>query len=170
MIMLRIFLVLVSLFLVSCGSLRESPAIYFSNASNDAIANIECLWPNKMLLTLATLNPGDSRTQSIYLKRDSQFFGPVHISWYNSKGEKIVRNFNFKKENLPSIADRDIYSYVQFYFIDDDLDVMTSDGTDVGGKVRRMERLMAKYGSEFRSTNSQVSTSLIRAVPITQTW
>lgn len=158
----RIFLILSSLLLVSCSSLRESPTIYFSNAGNDPISNLECLWPNKTLLTLSTLNPGDSRTQSFYIRGDSRFFGPVHISWYNSKGEKIVKNFNFKKENLPSISERDIYSYVQFYFIDDDLDVVTSDAVDIGGKVRRMERLMARYESEFRSNNSQVSTSLIR--------
>ena len=141
-------IVIIPSLLSSCTQ-REAPTIYFSNASPYPIKDIECIWNNKYSLTLSNLNPGDSRSQSFYITRYSQFFGPVNISWYNKNGQKIVKNFNFKKENLPSISDHEIFNYVQLYFGQDDLESVSSDSPDVANKGRRMDRIMKVYHDQF---------------------
>ena len=145
----KIFILLTTFFLVGCvGNDVESPVIYFSNASANPIKNIECNW-NGNLLSLVALNPGDSRSQSFFISSDSKFFGQVYATWYNSKGERLSKNFTFRKENLPSFADKTTYNYVQLYFDQEDIEVSTSDVADLTGKVRRMEQVMNKYHDDF---------------------
>lgn len=146
--MSKIFVIIAALFLVSCGANIESPVVYFSNASPEPVRNIECNW-NGNILSLGALNPGDTRSQSFFLTSDSKFFGPVYVVWYNDKGDRVSKNFNFKKENLPSIRDKTTYNYVQLYFDQFDIEVSTSDAADLTGKVRRMEQVMNKYHDDF---------------------
>jgi hypothetical protein len=133
--------------LTSCSTV-ESPVIYLSNASPESVRNIECNW-NGNLLSLKGLNPGDTRSQSFFISSDSKFFGPIYATWYNAKGDRLSKSFNFKKENMPSISDKTYYNYVQLYFDQDDIEVMTSDVADLSGKVRRMEQVMNKYHDDF---------------------
>lgn len=146
--MRKIFTIIsVLLFTASCSSV-ESPVVYFSNASPEQVKNIECNW-NGNLLSLKALNPGDTRSQSFFISGDNRFFGPVYVTWFNAKGDRLSKNFNFKKENMPSISDKTYYSYIQLYFDQDDIEVMTSDVADLSGKVRRMEQMMNKYHDDF---------------------
>lgn len=147
--MSKFFLILSSLLLVGCGSTIESPVIYFSNASPASIRNIEVSWAKKESLTLAGLNPGDTRSQSFFISSDSKFFGPVYATWFNARGDRMSKNFNFKKENMPSIHDKTTYNYVQLYFDQEDIEITTSDSPDLTGKVRRMETVMNKYHDDF---------------------
>ncbi len=143
------FLILASLFLVGCGANIESPVVYFSNASSGPIKNIEVSWAKNNALTLAGLNPGDTRSQSFFISSDSQFFGSVYAVWHNSRGDRMSKNFNFRKENLPSMDDKTTYNYVQLYFDQEDIEVTTSDVADLTGKVRRMDQVMNKYHDDF---------------------
>lgn len=145
--MLRVFVMLISLLLVGCSSV-ESPVIYLSNASAQPIKNIECSW-NGNILGLGALNPGDTRSQSFFISDDAKFFGPVSVQWFDAKGERVLKSFNFKKENLPSIIDKTTYNYVQLYFDQEDIEIITSDVADLSGKVRRMEQVMNKYHDDF---------------------
>lgn len=145
--MSKFFTLLAALILVGCGSV-ESPVVYFSNASPDRIRNIECNWSGN-ILSLAALNPGDTRSQSFVIGSKSKFFGPIYVTWYNAKGDRVSKNFNFKKENLPSIEDNDTYNYVQLYFDQEDIEVSSSDAADLTGKTRRMEQVMNKYHDDF---------------------
>lgn len=164
--MAKVFLILTSLLLVSCASLKESPVIYFSNASNAPIKNIQCTWAEKNVLSLPVLNPGDSRSLSFYIRGDSAFFGLINVSWDNGHGEKMTKSFFFRKENMPSIFDPTTYNYVQLYFDQFDVEVVSSDAPDLGGKVRRMERLLAHYSSEYKNVAGSVpQTSLISIQP-----
>ena len=148
--MLKIFLILASLLLVGCSADNiESPVIYFSNASPEPIKNIEVNWSQKNSLTLAALNPGDTRSQSFFISNESKFFSPVYVTWYNAKGERVSKNFNFRKENLPSINDKTTYNYVQLYFDQEDIEIITSDAADLTGKIRRMEQAMNKHHDSF---------------------
>ncbi len=153
---MKIFLpILALIFLTSCGANIESPVIYFSNASAQKIKNIECSWNGK-ILTLSNLNPGDSRSQSFFINKDENFFGQVHVSWFNHEGDRVAKNFTFKKENLPSIEDKTTYNYVQLYFDQQDLEIITSDITDLSGKVSRMDRMMNRFHDDFvKNTNSK---------------
>lgn len=164
--MSKIFLILISLLLVACGgATKESPVIYFSNASSSPIAKIKCNWAEKNELTLPVLNPGDSRSQSFYIKDDADFFGTVNISWSNSKGEKVVKEFNFREKHLPSMDDSTTYNYVQLYFDQEDIDVISSDSADLTGKTRRMDRLLTQYRDAYAQGHSTPQTSLISVQP-----
>lgn len=164
--MSKIFLLLASLLLVSCGgSSKESPVIYFSNASPAQITKIKCNWAGNNELTLPILTPGDSRSQSFYTKKDADFFGTVNISWNNSKGEKVVKEFNFREKHLPSMGDSTTYNYIQLYFDQEDIDVVSSDSADLTGKTRRMDQRLTQYRDAYAQGHSTPQTSLITVQP-----
>lgn len=150
--MKKIFFVLVSLFLVSCGSHKESPVIYFSNASLAPINDIKCSWAKKNVLGLPRLNPGESRSQSFYMNSNSDFFGNIAISWRNNNGERISREINFQPNNLPSISDSTTYNFIQIYLDQDELEIATSDAPDLSGKTRKMDRLLTKYQEAYKQS------------------
>ncbi len=163
----KILFILIGFSFFSCGDLRESPVIYFSNASSEPISSIEATWARKNVLTLSELNPGDSRSQSFYISSNSDFFGFIMVSWVNASGNKITKKFLFKENNLPDISDFTNYNYVQLYLGQEDLDVITSSSPDVSGKTRRMEALLSRYREEFLRyhPSSKGSNSLISAHP-----
>ncbi|MBM5781838.1 MAG: hypothetical protein FJ368_00260 [Pelagibacterales bacterium] len=135
--------------LISCSSSRrEAPTIYFSNVSPDMVKDIRVNWVSKNVLTLPNLGPGDSRTQTFYIKQEVDFFGDVSVSWMNARGEKLMKNFTIQKDHLPSIKDKFSFSYVQFYFSQDDIEIITSDIVDISGKSKMMDRLMIKHRSD----------------------
>lgn len=145
----------------------ESPVIYFSNASTAPITNIRCEWVRNSVLSLAKLIPGDTRSQSFYMYKSSAFFGLVKISWTNEQGDTITREFYFRENNMPSINDHSTYNYVQIYFDQTDLEVVSSDAPDLSGKTVRMDRLLASYKRQYQlGVPAQVPTSLISVEPI----
>ena len=146
--MLKILSVLALIILIGCGGTKhESLSVYFSNVSAGIISEIQCNWAGKNKLTLSALNPGDSRTQS-FVAATSDFFGPVSVSWKDETGNKMTKEFTFRAEDLPNISNHELYSYVQLYFSSDDLEVVSSDGVDINGKSRMMDRLLTKYRTE----------------------
>lgn len=167
--MFKKFLILLSFFVASCSTIasQESPVIYFSNASLDPIKNIHCEWADGNVLSLPLLNPGDSRSQSFYLKKSSAFFGLVKVSWISNAGENVSREFYFRENNLPSIDDHSTYNYVQIYFDQSDIEVVSSDAPDLSGKTRRMDALLLSYKNNYLHGHPVVvPTSLIRVEPI----
>lgn len=164
--MLKKFFIFTALvFLANCSAKRESPVVYLSNASPEPIANIRCDWPDGNVLTLAGLDPGDSRSQSFYIRRDSDFFGTINVSWTNAKGEAQKKAFNLRKEHLPSISDHTTYSFVQLYIDQEDLEIVTSDIPDLGGKNRRMEAMLAKYHNDYALSHGKGQSALIAIQP-----
>jgi hypothetical protein len=156
--------VIMHLLLVSCaGAKKESPVIYFSNVSLEPIKEIRCFWGEKNTLTLPLLNPGDSRSQSFYIGKSSEFFGLIKILWKNSKDETVVKEFYFTSKNLPSMSERDAYNYVQLYIDQEDVEIVTSDVADLSSKTRRMEKILVQNRAQyFESHPKAVATSLIR--------
>jgi len=153
------------LFLAACAN-KESPVIYFSNVSAAPIKDIQCRW-GKKLLNLPALDPGDSRSQSFYISDDSDFFDAVSISWRTDGGDRIIREFAFRENNMPSIEDDTTYNYVQFYIDQDEMEIVSSDAPDLPGKTRKMERLMAMYKSEYGKTHPSgtVRSALVTVSP-----
>jgi hypothetical protein len=158
--------ILIGFAFFSCGELRESPVIYFSNASPAPIKSIEATWARKNVLTLSELNPGDSRSQSFYISSNSDFFGFIIVSWVNAAGDKITKKFFFKENNLPDIGDFTNYHYVQIYLDQEDLEIVTSASPDPSGKTRKMEALLGQYRDQFTRANpGKASNSLISTHP-----
>ncbi len=161
--MSKIIFILLALFLSSCSGIKlESPVIYFSNASSETIKNIECVWAGQNLLTLPFLSAGESRSQSFYIANKEEFFGLVIVSWFNNEGEKLVREFYFQDNNLPSIEDHTTYNYVQFYLDQEELEIVSSDAPDLAGKTRKMEKLLARLKAGHKEELTPTQTSLIR--------
>ena len=151
------FFFLIAFFcLIACKSKFESPVVYLSNYSSEPIKNIECNWAGKHVLSLPNLNPGDSRSQSFMIKKDADFFGENYISWYNSHGDKLVKNFTLREHHLPSIHDKDVYSYIQLYFSQGTIEVVSSDAPDIAGKTTYMDRMMEKHRYDFKTGQTPV--------------
>ena len=166
--MSKFFSVLLVIFLASCSSKREGPVIYFSNASEKPIKNLRCTWVNTNL-SLAALNPGDTRSQSFYISKNSEFLGLIRLSWTNGEGNVVKKEFNLGINNLPSIADHTTYSYMQLYLDQHDVEIISSDSADLGGKTRRMERVLLEYSSHHtKGTPVSAQTALIRVEPVTK--
>lgn len=161
----KIPFLLLSFLLISCGTNRESPMIYFSNASLKPIKNINCEWAEKHVLSLPSLNPGESRSQSFYIKDNTDFFGLVKISWTNDEGNNISREFFFRKTNLPSIDDPTTYNYVQLYFDQHYVEITTSDSPDSGGKAAKMDELMVFYSEQYVKNHKAENPQLISVQP-----
>ena len=96
--MKKFVIIILTLLIASCSNLqkKESPVIYFSNSSDSAITDLQCVWVENQVLSLPYLAPGDTRSQSFYINSNEEFFGYVSIAWRNSSGKKIVREFDFK--------------------------------------------------------------------------
>lgn len=152
--MLRKFIIISLLFLNSCASIskRESPNIYFSNASNKVISNIRCNWAG-VRMSLPSLNPGDTRSQNFYIRSDSEFFGLIKLSWTNNDGRSFNKEFFFGEKHLPSLGEDEDYKYVQLYFDDYGAEVVSSDIADLSGKVRRMEKILVERHNQFIKTH-----------------
>lgn len=146
--------------LSSCSSKTESPVIYFSNLSKSVVSDIKCVWARNETLTLPYLHPGDSRGQSFYINSNDDFFGPVYISWRNKEGRKIIREFDFKKNNLPSIEIDRSYDYVQFYLDQEGMDIVSSDAPDLSYKTVRMDKKLRDIKRLYGRRNG--GSSLIR--------
>lgn len=159
--MFKIFLILVSFLFISCAPSKESPVVYFSNASADPISDIKCDWVGKHTMTLAALNPGDSRSQSFYIRDNDDFFGRIKVSWRNNKGAALVREFAFRKNNLPSIFNSKTYNYVQFYLDQDELEIISSDAPNLSGKIRKMDKLMRNHKKAYLRKGKKNDNSLI---------
>ena len=96
-------LIIFLLFLLSSCSIfpKEAPTIYVSNLSPNIIKNISIEFPKKTL-NLPQLNPGLTRGGSFIVNDPEDFFGAIKVGWNNLYSENIIRNFNLKKNDLPS--------------------------------------------------------------------
>ena len=90
-------------YLSSCAKTVYAPAINFENNSHSysPIKNVKVIWNGLRLIEESDLDVCRSSKHSIYLDEISSFFGPVHVEWENAKGEKFIKDFIFKKDDLP---------------------------------------------------------------------
>lgn len=161
--MKKFIIIFTLLLLASCSAIqtKESPVIYFSNASTKPISNIRCVWAENEVMTLSALYPGNTRSQSFYIKKNEDFFGYVTISWQNASGQEIVREFDFKDNNLPSINNERSYDFVQFYLDQEELEIISSDAPDLTWKTQKMDRLLTQYNQAYSNPSTSVNSALI---------
>lgn len=120
---------MVVLILNSCSTAVLSPSVRIQNSSPDGgqIKNIEVIWNGYRLLK--TTGPKNTcfgmDEQSFALRKKSDLFGPVHAEWQNAKGEKISKDFIFKKEDLTSNPYH--LSTIVLFFTQTDVEYYTSD-------------------------------------------
>jgi uncharacterized protein YodC (DUF2158 family) len=122
-------LFIMCLALCSCASAYLSPSVRFQNSSSDGseIRNIQVVWNGYRLLKES--GPFNACKygggQSFALRKKSDLFGPVHAQWQNAKGEKISKDFIFKKEDLASNPYH--LSTIVLFFTQTDVEYYTSD-------------------------------------------
>lgn len=162
--MKKFIIILLTFFAYSCSSLKqkESPVIYFSNASEQPIFDLKCVWAKNEVMTLPFLAPGYSRSQSFYINNNDEFFGAVSISWKNNNKQTIFREFDFKDNNLPSIKNERSYDFVQFYLDQDEFEIISSDAPDLSWKTQRMDRMLEKYRKSNVNKSRPANSGLIR--------
>lgn len=136
-------LILFLLFLLSSCSIfpKEAPTIYVSNLSPNIIKNISIKFPKKTL-NLPQLNPGLTQGGSFIVNDSEDFFGTTKVEWNNLYNENIVRNFNLKKNDLPSFFNPKDFSYMQIYIKDYDIQIITYDTPDSGNKTAQMDVIL----------------------------
>ena len=136
-------LIIFLLFLLSSCSIfpKEAPTIYVSNLSPNIIKNISIKFPKKTL-NLPQLNPGLTQGGSFIINDSEDFFGTVKVGWNNLYSENIIRNFNLKKNDLPSFFNPKDFSYVQIYIKDYDIEIITYDTVDSGNKTAQMDIIL----------------------------
>lgn len=125
--------------LSSCASEYLSPSVMFRNSSSDGseIKNIKVIWNGYRLLERS--GPYDlcraGGGQNFTLRKQSHLYGPVHAEWENAKGEKISKDFVFKKEDMPtfkrSIFGKHVYHIIILFFTQSDVEYYTSDNPNL---------------------------------------
>ncbi len=124
--------------LSSCKSYYLSPSVRFQNSSRDGseIRNIQVIWNGYNLLKVS--GPKDScfgmDEQSFAVRREPDIFGPVHAEWENAKGDKISKDFIFKKDDLTSRPYH--LSTIYLFFTQTDVEYYTSDNPN----IKKIER------------------------------
>ncbi|MFT6332658.1 MAG: hypothetical protein ACJAW3_001002 [Lentimonas sp.] len=129
---LALFLFLVfGLSIVSCAA-KIAPSIRYENDSYNGgiVRNIKVEWVKVKPLGASTLNFCGIQSGIYNIKRNSDFFGPVHIEWENAEGKKLTKDLIFTKDKLPSIRRRSLtkkHIFVELHFTQDDVHILTYD-------------------------------------------
>lgn len=127
-------------YLSSCAKTVYAPAINFENNSHSysPIKNVKVIWNGLRLIEESDLDVCRSSKHSIYLDEISSFFGPVHVEWENAKGEKFIKDFIFKKDDLPNIGKSKMPNeanyhgrYVRLYFDQNNFEYYTFDSPGI---------------------------------------
>lgn len=165
---MKFLTILLIAFLGACeiGSHKESPVIYMSNASSLPIHDIKVVWVDNKVLKLQTLNPGQTRSQSFYLDDSDDFFGLVKISWSGANRSTNTRELYFKRNNMPSIDEHEMYSYVQLYFEQNDLEILSSDNPDMGNITKKRDAMLLGFKKSYSVEQPMNSGSLISVEPL----
>lgn len=134
---------LLSLFYISSCTPIMSPSIEYENSSpkGEVVKNIDVVWNGHPLLRTSNVEVcGSGGAQVYYLKKESDFFGSIHIEWENANGKKLTKDIVFKKEDFPAFKRSQfgshIYHYVVLYFTQEDVEIYTSDNPNIK-KIRK---------------------------------
>jgi len=159
--------ILLIAFLNACSfRTTESPVIYISNSSPAPINDIKVVWVDNKVLKLQTLNPGQTRSQSFYLSDSDDFFGLVKISWTDANHNNNTRELYFRRNNMPSIDDHEMYSYVQLYFEQNDLEMLSSDNPDMGNITKKRDATLLAFKKNYWGDKPMTHSSLISVEPV----
>ncbi len=132
------YFIIIFLFIISCKTKIESPVIYISNNSGKPISKINCNLPNHRI-SINSIDPGQTRSQSFYISGSKEFFGPIKCSWNNALNELMVNDFTLEKHHLPSFDNKTEYPYIQFFLGQNRYDILTSDEIDFLNKSRMFD-------------------------------
>lgn len=132
-------LLMTCLALSSCASEYLSPSVMFRNSSADGsqIRNIKVIWNGYRLLERS--GPYDlcraGGGQNFTLRKQSDLYGPIHAEWENAKGEKVSKDFIFKKSDMPTFKrsrfGKHVYHKIILFFTQTDLEYYTSDNPNI---------------------------------------
>lgn len=104
-------------------------AVEFGNSSSNGelVRNMKVVWNGYNLVEeVGFLSVCGSPSQVHYIKN---LFGPVSVEWKNAKGQKLSKDFIFRKEDFPNYKKDG--SYVILYFNQSDVEYYTTDTPNI---------------------------------------
>ena len=138
-------------FISSCSARVASPGIWIVNQSDNYIRNIKFNWNGYAVTSgfYADRTPSQGGSQNFILEKKSDLFGPVHLEWEDAEGKKIVKEFEFKKEQLPYFQNnqnptknfgRRTFDSIYFFLTQDDFKMFVKpDDNDENGPLPSKE-------------------------------
>ncbi len=146
----KTLLVLFVLQSASCSGYKSSPRIWIFNFSDNYIKNAGGSWNGNRVLTLDKITPGGAPSQNLILKHQSDFFGPVCIEWENAAGQKIVKEFDFKKEQLPPTKNHN-FDHVFIFLTQDDLKLIArGQMEEESEELKNMWKQANKFSDDYQ--------------------
>ena len=133
---------------VACGRYMSSPGIWFFNMSDDYIYTVRGNWSGYYVLGNTELPPGDSPSQNLILKNQSDIFGPVHLQFKNAKGELIQKDFTFTKDQLPDTKYHN-FDHIYIFLTQDGFEIFTRGrGEEKSEEILEKRRKVTQLGRE----------------------
>src|SRR5262245_41820672 len=118
----RILSVLTLLLTASCFTpYPTAPSIDYQNMSNNFIREVKIIWNGRNLPGPHEAVPGISGGSTFDVRKKSDFYGPVHLSWQNAKGKTITRDFVFTQKHLADFDRKKKRATINLYFTQDDV-------------------------------------------------
>lgn len=114
-------LIIFALFLLASCFPHSTPGIFFENCSYKNIYNVKVVWNGYHMRIPNKIGVGGSHSFNFYIKRKSQFFGPVNVEWKNADGEIITKNFEFKEEELQLPFNKLWYGIIKLEFVQNEV-------------------------------------------------
>jgi len=148
---LKIVLLFLSLNLSGCCCrYMSSPAIWMFNLSDNFIYDVRGDWNGYGIRATDELSPGGPPSFSFNVKYQSDIFGPVKLTWKNAKGEIIIKEFEFKKHQLPNTRHHNL-DHIYLFFTQDDLEIFTEGrGQQEPQEVKERWQKAKEFSKEFR--------------------
>ena len=108
-----------------------APDISYKNLSNNFIREINIVWNGRNLGGSYIEIPSGGGISSFQVRKKSDFYGPVHLSWKNAKGKTITKDFIFTREHLADFGPKKDRATIDLYFTQDDVLMFISRGYDI---------------------------------------
>lgn len=125
-----LFLIILTLVVISsCSTVGSgtSPSVGITNYSQQLLYKIKVNWNGYYLNNKFEVSPGGGGTENFWLRKKSDFFGPITVTWQNAKGKIISKQFILTKKEFPDAYNRRKRSIIDLYLTQDDLYYVTSD-------------------------------------------
>lgn len=125
-----------------------APGIFYENLSNNFIREINIVWNGRNLGGAYKEDPGVGGSSSFQVRKKSDFYGPVHISWKNAKEKVITKDFVFKEEDLIGVGSTFKDGNIKLYITQDDLLLLVTEGINITNEDEKnlLKNFSGRYG------------------------
>lgn len=132
-----------------------APSISYENMSNNFIREINIVWNGRNIGGAYKENPGGGGSSSFQVRKKSDFYGPVHLSWKNAEGRLITKDFIFTREHLANFGVKKNRATIDLYFTQDDVMMFITRGYNIYMNEEQKalgKPFMGKYSNYYHIT------------------